>query len=74
MPSVKFNLAISSTEYTNYYNGSAQQVICTSTDGQKIVFPAAKLRPFVTHNGIHGMFEIEFDSKHKFMQMRKISA
>jgi hypothetical protein len=74
MPSVKFNLAISSTEYTNYYNGSAQQVMCTSTDGQKIVFPAAKLRPFVTHSGIYGLFEIEFDGSNKFMQMRKISS
>lgn len=73
MTSVKFKLAITSTEYTSYYNGSAQQVICTSTDGRKIVFPAAKLRPFVTHNGIHGIFEIQFGAGNKFMHMHKIS-
>lgn len=72
MHCVKFNLAISTTEYTSYYSGSAKQVICTSTDGRKVVFPAAKLRPFVTHNGVCGMFEIQYDKNNKFMHMRKI--
>lgn len=72
MPCVKFKLAINATEYSSYYNGDAQQVICTSTDGRKVLFPAAKLRPFVSHNGIHGIFEIQFGPDNKFIHMRKL--
>lgn len=73
MPIVQVNLAISSNEFTRFYRGQAKQVICTTSDGRTVQFPAAVLRPHLMHEGIYGSFEIEFSSENKFIGIRKLS-
>ena len=73
MPIVKIKLAISSAEYSRYYRGHANKVICQSIDGRTIQFPAAVLRPYLTHDGIYGEFKIEFTAQNKFLHIEKIT-
>lgn len=72
MPTVRFHLAISPERYRAYYQGAVRQVIATGHDGRRVQFPADRLRPFVTHDGVRGEFELEFDANHKFVALRRV--
>ena len=70
--SIRFRLAISAEEYLAYYQGSAQAVIARSEDNRIIQFPASAIREFLTHDGIHGSFEISFDENNKLIAVQPI--
>lgn len=65
-------LHISAHEYQDYYSGAARNVAVTARDGRSIKFPANILRPFISHDGIHGEFVIEFDDDNKFVAINKL--
>lgn len=72
MHTVVINLAILAEEYQRLYQGTARDVVARSIDGRRIRFPALILRPFVTHSGIHGRFQILFDGSNRFHSIEKI--
>ncbi len=72
MQRVVISLHISTDEYRKYYQGSATSVSTHTVDGRTVRFPAAILRPFVTHSGISGTFELIFDDRNKLQQINKI--
>ncbi len=65
-------LHISAAEYLEYYSGAARHVAATASNGLSVKFPANILRPFITHDGIHGEFVIEFDHNNKFVAIKKV--
>lgn len=69
---ISFFLKISYQEYLTYYQGAVKFVIARAHDGRKVQFPAALLRQFVTHQGVQGEFEIEFDDNFKLQSMRRL--
>jgi len=71
MAVVRFRLDISPEQYLRYYQGAASQVVAMGYDGRRIRFPASRLRPFVTHDGVRGEFELEFDAQNKFIALRR---
>jgi len=73
MPNIRVALHISSDDFLAYYEGAANTVLATSSDGRKVRFPARVLRPFLSHGGIDGHFIIQFDDKHKFVGIKKLS-
>ena len=72
MPEIRVNLSISSDKYLAYYQGAADTVVTRAMDGRRVKFPARVLRSFLTHDGIHGEFVIEFNDRHKFVGIRKL--
>lgn len=70
---VVVNLAISAEQYLAYYRGTVKEVVARCSDGRNIRFPCTILKPFVTHNGIHGRFEISFDQNNKFKEIRRVA-
>lgn len=72
MAQIIVRLSIDADEYLRVYQGVAQEVIAISEDGRRVRFPAAILRPFVTHDGISGRFAIEFDEAGKFVAIRRV--
>ena len=70
---LRFHIVISYDEYEKYYQGVARNVRVRTDNGQVIVFPANRLQPFLTHDGINGYFEIVFDENNKFLQLNKLS-
>lgn len=74
MPALRFRLNISAEHYLTYYQGVARQVLAATADGRRVQFPAERLRPFVTHEGIRGEFVIEFDADNRFVALRRVGA
>lgn len=72
MQKMTFSLSISPELYERYYRGSAKAVIVTTDDGRKLQFPAGNLQKYITHDGIHGRFEITFDQNNKIIDFRRI--
>ena len=66
------DIHISADEYLKSYAGKAHVVNALCRSGQRLQFPASTLRPFVTHNGIKGSFEIEVDKNSKLIQVRRL--
>lgn len=65
-------LDISSERYLTHYAGLAHSVATYTIDGRTIKFPATLLRSVVTHNGIHGIYELVTDANNKFQSIHKI--
>lgn len=69
---MQFYLNISPQQYLSYYQGAAKFVHVTSEDGRSLKFPASRLQKFVTHSGVEGRFEIEFDANHKLVSLERL--
>lgn len=68
----RFSLAIPADVYLSYYQRAAEAVVVQAYDGRTLQFPAGILQRFVTHDGVYGEFEIEFDARHKLVAIRRI--
>jgi len=68
----RFFIELSNQEYLNYYAGGATSVQVKTEEGLTIQFPASALKPWITHNGIHGFFMIKFDKNHKLIELIKL--
>ena len=69
---MRFYLDISAQQYLSYYKGSAKFVNVQTDHGRSLKFPASELQKFVTHSGIHGRFEIEFNEQYKLMILSRV--
>ncbi|MBZ0191985.1 hypothetical protein KsCSTR_49650 [Candidatus Kuenenia stuttgartiensis] len=69
----QFSLNISPDEYLAYYRGTAKYIQTTTASGETIKFPASSLKKHLTHNGIHGHFEIEICENNKLLNINKIN-
>lgn len=69
---VRFDINIPAEQILAYYQGVARQVSVVAYDGRRIEFPAEKLRPFLNHLGVCGVFELEFDDMHRFVALQQI--
>lgn len=69
---VSFYLGINYDDYLYYYQGAAKRVRVHADNGQVVVFPANRLQPFLTHDGIHGHFEMTFDEHNKFVSLQRL--
>jgi hypothetical protein len=72
MQEITFKLNIPTERYMRYYRGQARAVVVKGFDGRTVQFPADALRPFVTHNGVSGIFVIRFDQNNKLVGIEKI--
>lgn len=73
MPTLRFSLNISAAEYKRYYAGAASAVLTVADNGQQLQFPAVELRRFVSHSGVQGRFEIEFDNHNKLRSLTRLA-
>ena len=72
MNELRFYLDISPERYLSYYQGAASKVSVLSLEGKRVEFPAERLRPFVTREGIHGLFALQFDDNNKFIALKRL--
>lgn len=68
-----FSLSISQQEFFKYYQGTADGVNVVSECGRRLRFPAHRLRPFLTYQGIHGRFCLRVDNDNRFISLQQIS-
>ena len=69
---VRFDINIPAEQILAYYQGIARKVSVLAHDGRRIEFPADKLRPFLDHDGVRGIFELEFDDEHRFVALHRM--
>ena len=69
----RFPLNISNEDYLQYYAGDATVVHARSEQGLIIQFPASALKPWITHQGIHGYFSIKFNDQNKLVSLDKLN-
>jgi Protein of unknown function (DUF2835) len=69
---IRFHLALSAEKYLEYYKGNARNIVVRSVDNRNIKFPADAIRSFLKHDGIFGLFEIQFDENNKLIKIIQI--
>ena len=73
MAKLVLNVALPAIKYEAMYSGAAKKLVATSLDGRKVQLPLNAFQRFVTHQGIYGFFEVEFDEKNKLVGVTKVS-
>ena len=69
---IRFQLQLSHEEFLHYYRGQANAILVRAEDGRRLQIPANRFRPFITHDGLHGRFEIELDEHNKLLGICRI--
>lgn len=68
----QFRLDLTAAACEQYYRGQVNQVVARSTDGIAIQFPALLLKPFITGNGVHGLFTLTCDDSGKNSNLQRV--
>ena len=69
----RFRLQISQQEFLRYYSGEAMTIQVISECGRRLRFPASRLRPMLTAQGIRGRFCLTVDHNNRFLDLKKLS-
>lgn len=54
-----------------YYRGNAQKVVVTSKEGLRLQLPIDVFKPYITQNGIYGVFTVWVDENNKMIRLEK---
>ncbi len=73
MAKLRVSLTITEDELLKWYRQDAQDVYAIAHDGSSVRFPANILQPYVSHSGVQGTFEIEFDEYGKFRSIARLA-
>ena len=75
MPGKSIRVAIdfSYDEFLPFYEGRVKDVIAPGLDGKSVRFPAHTLRPYLTHSGIAGIFELRMDQNNRLLSCERIA-
>lgn len=72
MAKVVLNVALPAFKYEAMYAGAAKNLVASSLDGRKVQLPLVAFQRFVTHQGINGLFEVEFDDMKKLIGVTRL--
>ena len=65
-------LNIPADELLRYYRGAASSVVAHDRYGQRLQFPAAALRRFVTAGGVRGRFALTVDEGNRLTGLERL--
>lgn len=66
-----FNINITYDEFLPYYQGRVSTIVVTSTEGQRIQFPAIHIKKYLLSSGINGYFCMQ-TKNNKFLLLERI--
>ena len=72
MAKVTIDVSLPAHKYKEMYQGSVKYLVAKSRDGRMIQLPLLSFQRFVTHKGVYGAFEVEFDENRKLININKI--
>ncbi|BFM47909.1 DUF2835 domain-containing protein [Marinomonas sp. THO17] len=72
MAKIVLTVALPAFKYEAMYAGAAKNLVASSLDGRKVQLPLSAFQSFVTHQGIHGLFEVEFDDRNKLVGVTRL--
>ena len=68
----RVHLSIPAERYVALYGEKIKSVRAVSESGLRVEFPGSILNRFVTHNGVHGVFEFKIDSQNKLRSVTRL--
>ncbi|UCJ15063.1 DUF2835 domain-containing protein [Pseudomonas sp. MM211] len=72
MPSLVLDISLSAERLRVLYQGRANRIQALSRDGRRVSIPAHHFRPFLTHEGIYGSFELQFNVEGELLSLRRL--
>jgi hypothetical protein len=72
MPSLLLDLALPADRLRAVYEGRADRIMAHSRDGRRVSIPARHFRPFITHAGVYGTFELTFSANGELLELRQL--
>lgn len=72
MAKIVVEVILSASQYEAAYSGIAKNVVASSLDGRKVKLPLSAFQRFVSYRGVNGIFEVEFDDRHKLVGVTQI--
>ncbi|MGO1246817.1 MAG: DUF2835 family protein [Oceanisphaera sp.] len=73
MKKLRFRVAISRAQLLQYYQGRTGLLLVTTEQGVRLKVALHHFRTFVSHNGLHGHFEIELSPDNKLQRITLLS-
>ncbi|AEF21824.1 MULTISPECIES: DUF2835 domain-containing protein [Pseudomonas] len=73
MASLVLDIALPADRVQAIYQGRANRIQALSRDGRRVSIPAHHFRTFLTHAGIHGSFELEFNDAGELLCLRRLA-
>lgn len=72
MAKIVLDISVSAFKFKEMYKGTAKNLIAKSRDGRNVQLPLTIFTSFVTHQGLYGTFEVEFDDNRKLVGINKV--
>lgn len=72
MPSLVLDIALSAERLRVVYQGRANRIQALGRDGRRVSIPSHHFRPFLTHEGIYGSFELQFNEEGELLSLRRL--
>ena len=72
MPSLVLDIALPAERLHALYQGRANRIQALSRDGRRVSIPAHHFRPFLTHAGLYGSFELQFSENGELLDLRRL--
>ncbi|MBU1329384.1 MAG: DUF2835 domain-containing protein [Gammaproteobacteria bacterium] len=72
MPSLVLDLALPAERLLAVYEGRAERIMAHSRDGRRVSIAARHFRPYLTHEGVYGAFELTFSDKGELLELRRL--
>jgi hypothetical protein len=67
-----FKLRVSYDDFLPYYQGAATMVEVRDLQGRVLWINGRHFRPFVTREGVNGLFRLELDKSGNFVSLNKL--
>ncbi|MBC8325494.1 MAG: DUF2835 family protein [Verrucomicrobia subdivision 3 bacterium] len=69
---ITVSIRLTTQQVENYYRGRTRWVIADAADGRTVQLPFKVLHPFISKDGIDGLFIVTTDQKHKFQAIDRL--
>jgi len=69
----RFRLELTSEQCLGYYQGIIRYILVQAESGERVQISADHFRPFISHSGLSGRFELTTTEMGKFMALKKIN-
>lgn len=69
----RFHAVLTAEQCLAYYQGAITQVLVWAESGEKVQLPAHHFRPYISHFGLNGYFELTTTATGKFIGLKKIN-
>lgn len=71
--SYKFQVVLTAEQCLAYYQGAINQILVWAESGEKVQLSAHHFRPYISHFGLNGYFELTTTATGKFIALKKIN-